>query len=262
MKTRTALPILLFTLTIILLLQVRPPSRCTFTWVDGPIDPDMASEISEAHFTDVALRRCSKMEYMTSIDNLHKHNIRAWKIIRCPENGVDPYNYFRSQLDGLNWDGYYIDDLQIVAETGGSPKDVQNVVNAALEILGEKVIFCAVVGWNGHLSPSEISQLYIPNFDYYGHIHINYLQATWPKTKTRGIYLWPLDQMSSLTSEEIEHIYSQAVILRANRIVVWQWYFQGEPGHPSHENSLKCHPELISLISDFNTRFLNHQFYI
>lgn len=243
-----------------------PPqeTKRTFTWIDGMIDYQMAYSVYEVHFTDVVVRRVTAIEMKESVSNLHAVGLRAWQWISCPTKSLDYESYLsdaRSMYATAELDGFYVDDFQILAESGGRVEDYNSLIQEIKRILVPEVVVCAVSGFNGRLSDEEVEQLKgLRDFDYYAQIDFDYRSSVFPETETRGIYVWLLDNAGNVSLGKVERIYKQAVDYKLNRVTVWQWYFSGEEGHKAEDSSVMFRSDLIELIALLNKQFLAQNF--
>jgi len=240
---------------------IKTYQKQTFTWVDGLIDKEMAQKIRDAYFTDVVFRDRGSLtpdyDEALNVSNLHEVGLRAWGFIICPNHGEDFNSYFTSKkADYPHVDGFYVDDTQILFETGGDVAEWNQMVESAYSVLGadKDVVIEAVAGWNGKVV--HPSQLIAKDFDYYANIDHNYTTDTWPQCTTKGIYVWLYKNASTVSKSQVEGIYTQAETLTCKRICVWQWYFAGESDATPEGCSICYYPELIAIITEQNKAFL------
>jgi len=242
---------------------IRQYEKQPFTWVDGLISQKMAKEMREAFFTDVVFRdrgsRTPDYNEAVNVANLHEFDLKAWGYIVCPNHGENFENYFTSKkAEYSHVDGFYLDDTQILFETGGSISEYNQMIQTALEVLkaeGQGFIAEAVAGWNG--ACPDPSQLIVPDFDYYANPNHNYLTDIWPQCTTKGIYLWLYQAAPTIQQSQIQSIFNQAEqIANCKRVTTWQWYFAGETNASPEANSICFYPELIEDVKAENKGFM------
>lgn len=220
----------------------------------------MAQKIRDAYFTDVVFRGRGTPDYdeALNVSNLHEVGLRAWGFILCPNHGEDFDSYFTTKkADYPHVDGFYVDDSQILFETGGDVAEWNQMVESAYSVLGgdgKDVVIEAVAGWNGQVA--DPSQLIADDFDYYANVDHDYTTDTWPQCVTKGIYVWLFKNASTVSKSQVEGIYTQAGTLLCKRICVWQWYFAGESDATSEGSSICYYPELIAIVTTQNKAFL------
>lgn len=243
-----------------------PPhlTRMAFTWIDGRIDYQMAYSVYEAGFTDVVVRRVTVAEMTESVSNLHAVGLRAWQWVQSPAKSLDFESYFsdaKNTYAPAELDGFYVDDFQILAESGGDINDYNSLVQQVDRILGPEVVVCAVSGFNSKLSDGEIMKIKgLKDFDYYAAIDFDYANSVFPETETRGIYAWLFDIAGNVSLDKVERIYKQAVDYKMTRVTVWQWYFAGEDGHKAEDSSVMFRPDLVEHVAALNKRFLSQNY--
>jgi len=241
---------------------IKKYQRQTFTWVDGLIKRETAQKIRDAHFTDIVFRdresRTPNYNEAINVSNLHEVGLKAWGFIQCPNHGEDFNSYFTTKkADFPHVDGFYIDDTQIIFETGGNTAEWNQMAESAYNVLGTEgkdVVIEALAGWNGQCP--DPSQLIAKDFDYYAAIDHNYTTETWPQCTTKGIYIWLYKNASTVSQSQVEAIYAQAGALACKRMTVWQWYFAGEPDANPESCSICYYPKLIAIITEQNKAFL------
>jgi len=242
---------------------IRQYEKQPFTWVDGLISRIMAKEMQGALFTDVVFRdrgsRTPDYNEAVNVANLHEFDLKAWGFISCPSHGENFQNFFTTKkADYPHVDGFYLDDTQILFETGGSISEYNQMIETAIGVLtaeGQDFVAEAVAGWNG--ACSDPSQLIVPDFDYYADPSYNYLTVTWPQCTTKGIYLWLYQVAPTIQQSQIQGIFDQAKQLaNCKRVTTWQWYFAGETNASPEANSICYYPELIEDIKAENKGFM------
>jgi len=242
---------------------IRQYEKQPFAWADGLISQKMAKEIQEALFTDVIFRdresRTPDYNEAVSVANLHEFDLEAWGYIVCPNHGENFDDYFTSKKSNHpHVDGFYLDDTQLLFETGGSISEYNQMIQKALEVLaaeGRGFIAEAVAGWNG--ACPDPSQLTVPDFDYYANPGHNYLADTWPQCTTKGIYLWLYQVAPTVQQSQIQGVFNQAKqIADCKRVATWQWYFAGETNASPEANSICYYPELIEDVKTENQSFM------
>lgn len=223
----------------------------------------MAKEIRETLFTDVVFRdrgsRTPNYNEAVNVANLHEFDLKAWGLISCPNHGADFAGYFTTKkVEYPHVDGFYLDDTQVLFETGGSISEYNQMIQTAMEVLtaeGQGFIAEAVAGWNG--ACPDPSQLIVPGFDYYANPDHNYLADTWPQCDTKGIYLWLYQVAPTVQQSQIRGIFNQAEqITNCKRVATWQWYFAGETDASPEANSICYYPELIEDLKAENQSFM------